>query len=128
MHKNHLGHIHTQVNSFKLKFYKNFLTCKIEITHCTYAHLTKTIVTTWKVIHLSLSSNKIIVMLFLLMFSCTCLFPQVSSYPHYCITIHHFFNPRHYSIVLKALCGAIFSTWCVNYSTLFFNLGYYITL
>jgi hypothetical protein len=36
----------------------------------------KTIVTTWKVIHLSLSSNKIIVMLFLLIFSCTtCLFP-----------------------------------------------------
>jgi hypothetical protein len=84
MHKNHLRHIHTQVNSFKLKFYKNFLTCKIEITHCTYAHLTKTIVTTWKVIHLSLSSNKIIMMLFLLMF----------SYPHYCITIQFFYQPK----------------------------------
>jgi len=41
MHNNHLHHMHTEVNNLKLKPYRIFLTCEIQINHYIYIHITK---------------------------------------------------------------------------------------
>jgi hypothetical protein len=54
MHCNHQHHMYIQVHNLKLTPYWKILTCKIQINHCIYAHITKTTNMTWKVVHCNL--------------------------------------------------------------------------
>jgi hypothetical protein len=58
MHNNSC-HMHTQVNNLKVNPYWIFLTCIIQINHCIYTHMIKTINVMTIIRHLSLHQPKI---------------------------------------------------------------------